>query len=87
MPKLVSLKFGPVTMNWDKADNLLMTRDDRAMHLWLSYSEWCFMLLAIQLHGWPTSPPLDMPNPFSLEVTPWEAEEERQEQQNGGNAT
>jgi len=72
--KLLSIKYGSVYIQWDPADNILITRDDRPMAICLSYSEWNFLMLATHLHGWPTAPPVDFAHPYSLIVEPWDNE-------------
>ena len=76
MSKLLSIKYGPVYYQWEKDDSLLISRDDRPMCVLLSRSEWNFLMLAAQLHGWPIAPPLDMCHPYSMTVTPWEKEDD-----------
>lgn len=76
MRKLLSIKYGPLYIQWDRDESVLISRDDKPSAVYLSMSEWNWLLLAAQLHGWPIAPPLEMCEPYSLTVTPWENKED-----------
>lgn len=74
--RLLSVKYGPLYIQFNPDATVLLTRDDRPMSLLLSLSEYNWFILCAQLHGWPIAPPLQGVPDYSLIVEPWKDAEQ-----------
>ena len=74
--KLLAIKYGPVYLQFDHSDNVLITRDDCAQSIRLSYSEFMHLIRATWLHGWPIAPPVVVPGDYTYTVEDMDAPNE-----------